>query len=65
MHGLLWFKNAPKFQFENLSDLQKDVLRLYFEEFCFAINPNLNLTGPCPCHKNFTDIESSEDILAI
>lgn len=41
LHGMLWFKNAPKNLEFPLSEEQIEIIRLYFDHLCVAINPEL------------------------
>lgn len=63
VHGLLWFKNAPIFDYDSMTDERKHVLKFYFDEFCFAFNPNLDIKDSKPCSKNFSEIIVNTDIL--
>lgn len=60
VHGILWFDGAPTFNVDDLDDLQMEILRAYFDEFCFAINPEPQTVDTPPCLKNCSDVPRSE-----
>lgn len=39
LHGMLWFKDAPKNLKWDLTEDQIEIIRLYFDHLCVAINP--------------------------
>ena len=62
MHGLLWFQDAPNVDrlahLELMSEEEREIIRLYFDHLCVAINPNLPLAegGTHPCRIRFSEV---------
>ena len=67
MHGLLWFHDAPDLDKASFTDEEIEIVRLYFDHLCCAINPseeefrsNPSTRDSNPCRRRFSDVPEEE-----
>jgi ATP-dependent DNA helicase PIF1 len=65
LHGLFWFADSPVMDTAPFTAEQIELIRLYFDEKCKAINPNCDSTPAVvhPSRKRFSDVPSSDRLV--
>jgi ATP-dependent DNA helicase PIF1 len=65
LHGLFWFEDSPSLDSSPFTPEQVELIRLYFDEKCKAINPNCDARPAAvhPSRKTFSDVQPPDRLI--